>query len=389
MSLSNIRTTLGTAVPAKTTAHLTFCVGDDMVNGLHSSFAIGYWGSIFDWEKYVPDAIITKCKRWDGIRMDTGGAHEMTYRYLYLFREYNYRGQSPDPSTGNETMIGVDMYDSGDYTGEIFLHAYTVNNSTLINGEQASSLIWSKDDTDGLLYEFYREADTVIKTLIRKGYNVVINGVNFTTSVFATGSVNSNDYKTELENLMDNFRTRYSEYNTGTIPFIMGKLNTLSRGAQAVAYNTGLAAITDSYLDYFDLTEMPMFTNLHHPRTITQRCWGRFCASGFYKLAEGGSYPVASAVSINGTLQVGQYVTANYNYSGSSEGETEILVKYADDAAGTNAVYIQIHRTGEQGSQLTVVMIGKFIQVIVIPVSTVSPIYGKPVASAYAGPVIP
>lgn len=388
MSVYYIRSVLNTDVPTKKKAYLTFVIGDGMVNGLHTAFQVGHFGSIFDWETYIPVGDVEKCKRWDGIRMLEGGG--FTYRYIYLNRLKNYRGEEEagDQSTGNETMIGVDMYDSGDFSdGEVFLLAHTYINSTLVNGEQASSLIWSADDVDGLLFQFYKEADVAIEYLERMGYDVTLYGVNFCTNCFATGTEVAATYQSELEGLMANLRSRYADYNTGTIPFVLAKLDTTSRGAKAVAHNTGLAAISDAYMDYFDLSIMPLSSNLHHCRTITQRCFGRFCASGFYKLTESGTYPVVSNVAVSGTLQVGQAVTGSYNYTGATEGETEILVRYADDNSGTNPVYINVHRTGES-EILTTTHLNKYIQVIVIPVSTESPEVGKALQSTWQGPVI-
>ncbi len=99
--------------------------------------------------------------------------------------------------------------------------------------------------------------------------------------------------------------------------------------------------------------------------------------------------PVASSVSISGTLSNSQTLTGSYTYSdaeGDTQGTSTFVWRRADDSSGANATNI----SGATNSTYTLTAsdVGKYVSFCVTPVATTGTTTGTQTCSSWNGPVL-
>jgi hypothetical protein len=84
--------------------------------------------------------------------------------------------------------------------------------------------------------------------------------------------------------------------------------------------------------DYFVYQDLPHQSTLYDMRTCTQVEQSKYLGSSIKVMDKGYTKPTISNVTITGTKQVGQTITASYTWgSSTSQGQTEVLFLRSDD----------------------------------------------------------
>jgi hypothetical protein len=375
-----------TEVKTKTPVDILCFWGNSLCNGYSTDWLELSAG---DQTAYTPDADVAGIYRWPNNTLDQTVDNSIP---ILLNRNYN---AGTTRQFGNETFCAVDIKTSGLFSSPIHLHCFTYNGTALVDGDAertwapsgGSSFYWGEAMAD--LYHYLR----YIKF---KGYSPIIRFLNFSLGVLTGFSTDQTAYKNTILEMTADFRLKQYEFGGDNIAMIWGKDYPKAGNddfPEGAAYRAGTEEVEllDTLFDSFDFySHTPMANDTVHPRTFTVREFGRFLASKAIFYLNGNNLPVASNVTVSGTLREGQEITAAYTYTdadGDLEGATEINLTFADNASGLNELRISTIFKG-QTYTLTSTHRNKYIKVKVTPISLTGALVGKCVESAWTGPVI-
>lgn len=356
-------------LPTRKKAYFVVFLGNSLVNGYSSDYTQLVSA---DQNKYMAVSDMTQ------------------YRKLTSYVFHYVNRASFANAFGNFATCMIDLYDSGAYSdGSLFCYEYSVNGSSIVNGEQTDT--WSSSDTNGYLYSIISSMNWGIRYLERAGYAVTIIGVNFGGVGISTGTVVQATYETEMNTLMAKIRERFPLNGGSLIPFIWGAPDGIAFAPPNLHYRNAILALTDPLVEYYDVAKYNCQANdTIHPRSHGVRAFGQFVASVLTKIKTGNNYPVASNVAITGTLKVNQAIGVSYTYSdteGDAKGTARIHMTYATDANGTSEIDLY---DGFEGGTFTLISthLNTYIRARVTPVALTGAITGKAVYGSWQGPVI-
>jgi hypothetical protein len=376
-ALSDARTLYGCNKPVQPKAYLVLFIGNSMVNGFSTE-----WASMGDpWlDVYMPVTPLTKYKLFTDDYTFINPA-----RYPNGFHILNFQ---------NYVVTMADLYDTGVYSdGELYCLQYAVNGTCIVQGEE--SVTWDAAEAGGYLDQTINKLLWGIKDLYYKGKEVEIIAVNASIHVAGNGGDNGTTvvatYTEKMNGIMDKLRNSFPFHGGSTMSFIWGAPDGIALQPASLAYREAALALNGPLIEVFDINQYrPQANDTIHLREAGVNSFGKFVSSAIVKMKTGNDFPSCSNVVITGTLQVNQYVGCTWDYSdteGDPEGTSLITLTYADDANGTNEIFL--YSMGKGSTKLmTVTYLNKYIRARIEPIASSGARVGKAVYGNWQGPVI-
>jgi hypothetical protein len=370
--------TYNTTVPEMAPIDLFVFNGNSMADGYSST-----WLSMYEQTKYCPEGDVS------GIYRSHNGSS-----FVLLNRDNNPGAALHN--FGNEVCCSIDVRDSEVFLDPIYVFNFYVNGIYLIMGDAA--VTFSSFEIGGYWNSLISQLYHKIRLFKFNGQKPTIRLFNHADWTNEAINHSVQDYIDNITDMVAKFRSIHSNYGGNDIPVVWGKICNMSQPGndQGLRYQQGVEAVelTDSKFFGFDFfVNFPFANDGYHPRTHCVRNFGKYCASIAIHNKTGNALPVASAVTVSGTLRQGFAITASYTYSdadGDLEGATEIEVissVYDHDTVNSDVIYHGIHVKGESYT-LNSSHLNRYIKVRVIPVALTGAPTGKAVlSSTWIGPV--
>lgn len=359
-------------VPEKTPVDVLLFYGNSMIDGYSAS-----WAAMYQQSKYCPEG-------------DIAGIYRNSLTTL-LNRANNMSAVTL--SFGAETPASIDFIEDPATTDPIYIWTLYANGVALITGDQP--ITFDPREVGGYWDSYKHTLYHVFRKMAYVGLKPTIRLFAFGGQAIDTLSHTVQDFLDAMNALVTQLRTEQVAYGGNDIPVIWGRVDGLETGQQGwnmqAAVDACIAA--NSRVDCYDyFSNYPYANDGLHPRTHSYRSFGKLCGSFAIHYKTGNALPVATNVTVSGTLKTGQYITASYTYSdadGDLEGETEIEVICSTDDQGLteNVIYYGLHIKGSAGYQLNSAHLNKYIAVRVIPIALTGAKTGRAVLSPWVGPV--
>jgi hypothetical protein len=359
-------------VPAKLPVDVMLFYGNSMIDGYSAS-----WLAMYQQSKYCPEGNIAGIFR--------NGITTLLNRALNMSAVTN--------SFGAETPAAIDFKEDPATTTPLYIWTLYANGISFITGDQP--ITFDPREVNGYWYSYMHNLYHTFRKIMLSGMKPTIRLFAFGGQAIDTINHTVQDFLDPMNALVTQLRSEQLAYGGLNIPVIWGRIDGLETGQQGWNMQAAIDACVaaNSKVDFYDyFSNYPYSNDGLHPRTNSYRSFGKLCGSFAIHYKTGNALPIATNVTVSGTLKTGQYITAAYTYSdtdGDLEGETEIEVICSTDDQGLteNVIYYGLHIKGAQGYQLSSVHLNKWIAVRVIPIALTGAKTGRAVLSPWVGPV--
>jgi hypothetical protein len=376
-TLSKARNLYSVNLPTQAKAYLVLFIGNSMVNGYSTE-----WASMNEsWlNAYMPVTPLTKYKLFTDDYTFINPA-----RYPNGFHILNFE---------NYVVAMSDLYDTGVYSdGELYCLQYAVNGTCIVQGEEGTT--WDAAEANGYLARTIDKLKWGIKDLYYKGKEVEIIAANVSVHVAGNGGDNGTTvvatYTEKMNGIMDKLRESFPVHGGPTMSFVWGAIDGIALQPASLAYREAALALSGPLIEVFDINQYrPQSNDTIHIREVGVNSFGKFVSSAIVKMKTGNNFPSCSNVVITGTLEVNQSVGCTWDYSdieGDPEGGSIITLTYADDANGTNEIFLYSMAKGST-KLMTTTYLNKYIRARIEPIASSGARVGKAVYGSWQGPVV-
>jgi len=376
--------------PTLTDCDLFVMLGTSLMNG-YSSTTTGFDSEVVSY--YFPSGNQTFCERY-GTPAATYSTPALNYgQFLYMNVAYNY--QTANNRFGPDSLMAKELYVSYNWPRPMFYFHYEANGASLIAGETTPSWAIADNSTYPLMITNLTHAYNV---LISRGYNP---RVSVMWGSAALTDETASHYQTSLSGIIAGIRTALGD---STIRVLIGK-PIVRGGAANVAFRSGIDLIcaADNLCESYDYDSLTVGGDNTHPTTVAMMDLGLLFAGYWNEKYNSNNRPVASSVTITGTLKNGEVIGCSYTYSDANSENISIVADtyrlrketgtriewfYADDNIGTNATTVTSASNKGETITLTGIYLAKYMQARVFPKAQSGSIHGNVVCSSWQGPVI-